>query len=168
MSKEKLNNLIDKVVGKDGPLRVPAYWMNKLFKEIGNSINNVEKSLGRLKTRLEAYVDEKVDAKADKIPIESYASWLGLQPNVYTRHSTNSTGNETIKLANIANNSIYNEYIIEIKCTSTPSSIEFSDMYGTKLDINWANDNLPIFEAGYTYIISIVDNFGVFAQFSNS
>lgn len=133
----------------------------KDFEKLANSIENV-------KTSLEASVDAKVDAKADKMSIESYASHLGLQPNVYTRHSTNSTGSETIKLANIVNNSIYNEYIIEIKCTSTPSSIDFSNMYGTKLDINWGNDNIPIFEAGYTYIISIVNNFGVFAQFTNS
>lgn len=133
----------------------------KDFEKLANSIENV-------KTSLEASIDAKVDAKADKMPIKTYASHLGLQPNVYTKHSTNSTGSEIIKLANIVNNSIYNEYIIEIKCTSTPSSVDFSNSYGTKLDINWSNDNIPTFEAGYTYIISIVNNFGVFAQFANS
>jgi hypothetical protein len=133
----------------------------KDFKQLTNSIEKV-------KISIEASVDAKVDAKADKIPIESYASWSGLQPNVYTRHSVDSTENINIKLANIANNSIYNEYIIEIKCTSTPSSVKFSNSHGTNLNINWANDSIPIFEAGYTYIISIVNNFGVFAQFANS
>jgi hypothetical protein len=60
MSKEKLNNLIDKVVGKVGLLRVPAYWMNKLFKDIGERISATEESI--------AEVDSKVDETKASIP----------------------------------------------------------------------------------------------------
>ena len=173
MSKEKLNNLIDKVIGKVGPLRVPAYWMNKLFKDVVGSIssvadrvNKVEKNLGSTKTKLEIYVNEKVAVKADKIPIESYS--YSVSPNVYTTHTINSTINSTIKLSRVRDTSIYNEYIMEIKCTATPSVVDFKDSSNNTISIKWSNDNIPIFEAGYTYIISIVNNFGVFAKFTNS
>lgn len=80
-------------------------------------------------------VETSVDTKADKIPIESYSSWKGLKPNVYTTHTINSTGSWTIKLADIADSSIYNEYILEIKCTSTPSSVVFKDSNNTEVVI---------------------------------
>ena len=34
MSKEKLQSLIDRVIGKEGILRTPSYWMRKLFNDI--------------------------------------------------------------------------------------------------------------------------------------
>lgn len=59
MDTQKLHDLIDKVIGKKGPLRVPAYWMwrvlnaiievlQKAFSKIGdvtNSVEDVKKSL---------------------------------------------------------------------------------------------------------------------------
>lgn len=60
MSKEKLNNLIDKVIGKVGPLRVPAYWMNKLFKDIVTQISKTEGSI--------AAVDSKVNETKASVP----------------------------------------------------------------------------------------------------
>ena len=129
----------------------------KDFEKIASNIGKVETS-----------ITDKINAKADKMPIESYASWPGLQPNVYTTYTISSTGNAFIKLAKITDRYTYNEYIIEIKCTSTPSSVSFKSSNNAEVVINWANDNIPIFEEGYTYIISIVNNFGVFAQFTNS
>ena len=111
-------------------------------------------------------VEASVNTKADKMPIESYSSWNGLKPNVYTTYTINYSGSETINLADIADTSTYNEYIIEIKCTKTPSSVVFKDSNNTEVVIKWANDMNPVFEAGFTYVISIVNNFGVFAQFS--
>lgn len=113
-------------------------------------------------------VEASVNTKADKMPIESYSSWKGLKPNVYTTYTINSIRSWTVKLADIADTSTYNEYIIEIQCTSTPSSVVFNDSNNTEVSIKWANDDTPVFEAGYTYVISIVNNFGVFAQFTNS
>lgn len=60
MSKEKLNNLTDKVIGKVGPLRVPAYWMNRLLKDIGGWISKTEDNI--------ATVDSKVDDTKASIP----------------------------------------------------------------------------------------------------
>ena len=113
-------------------------------------------------------VETSVNAKADKMPIESYSSWYGLKPNVYTTYTISYSGNFDINLANIVDSSTYNEYIIEIKCTSTPSSVVFKDSNSTEVVINWSNGIAPIFEAGTTYILSIVNGFGVYSTFPNS
>lgn len=34
MAKETLQALIDRVIGKDGILRVPAWWVRRLFSEL--------------------------------------------------------------------------------------------------------------------------------------
>ena len=104
--------------------------------------------------------------KANPISIESYSGRVS--PNVYTTHTINSTANSVINLSRAINTSIYNEYVMEIKCTATPSVVDFKDSSNNTLSIKWASDNIPTFEAGYTYIISIVNNLGVFAKFTNS
>ena len=109
-----------------------------------------------------------VEGKSDKITIATYSSWKGLQPNVYTTYSISSTGSVTIKLAAIADTTIYNEYILELKCTSTPSSVAFNNADGTAATIVWANGIAPTFEAGMTYLISIANGFGVYTMFPNS
>lgn len=130
-----------------------------------------KKDLEKLAKDLEACkgeVTSVTESKADKITIDTYYSGFGLQPNVYTKHSVSKTGSVSIKLADIEDTTVYSEYILELKCTSTPSSVSFANESGTSLTIKWANDTSPIFEAGYTYLISIANNFGVFAQYVNS
>jgi hypothetical protein len=113
-------------------------------------------------------VEESVNAKADKIPIKSYVSYEGLKPNVYTTYNISSTGSTTIELADITENPIYNEYIIQIRCASTPSSVVFTGLNNTEIVIKWANGPPPTFEAGNIYLISIVNGFGVYSMFPNS
>lgn len=108
------------------------------------------------------------ESKADKIAIATYNSWKGLQPNVYTTYSISSTGSVTINLAAITDTTVYNEYILELKCTSTPSSVVFNNADGTLATIVWANGVAPTFEAGMTYLISIANGFGVYSMFPNS
>lgn len=113
-------------------------------------------------------LESTINEKADKITIAELNNNIGAVPNIYTTQTIDVTNDWYITLGNIKDPSIYNEYIIEVKCTSTPSRVHFVDIHGTEIAINWANDNIPVFEEGYTYIISIVNNFGVFAQFTNS
>ena len=108
------------------------------------------------------------ESKADKIAIATYNSWKGLQPNVYTTYSISYQGSITINLAAIADTTIYNEYILELMCTSTPSSVDFYNADGTAATIVWANGIAPTFEAGMTYLISIANGFGVYSVFPNS
>lgn len=113
-------------------------------------------------------INTTAESKADKITIATYDSWEGIHPNVYTTHSISSTGSITIYLAAITDTTVYNEYILELKFTSTPSSVAFKNADGTAATIVWANGIAPTFEAGFTYLISIANNFGVFAKYINS
>ena len=139
------------------PSKAHVYLKKNNWEELyAKDFENVASNIGKVET--------SVNAKADKMPIEPYSSWDGLKPNVYTTYTVSTTGNVTIKLADIADSSTYNEYIIEIKCTSTPSSVAFS----TAATIVWTNGVAPAFEAGMTYLISIANGFGVYSMFPNS
>lgn len=122
------------------------------FEELTSNINRVETSM---------------NAKADKMPVEYYWS-SEVKPNVYTTYTINSSGSKTITLADIADPSTYNEYIIEIKCIDAPSSIAFNNADGTAATIVWANGVAPTFEVGWTYLMSIANGFGVYSIFPNS
>lgn len=75
MADAKLQSLIDRVIGKDGILRVPAYWAHKIFNEIiayiDNSVKNVKVNVDAEMSdtsenavsnkTIKKYVDEKVD-----------------------------------------------------------------------------------------------------------
>jgi hypothetical protein len=124
----------------------------KDFEKLTSNINRVETSM---------------NAKADKMPIEYYGS-SRVKPNVYTTYTINSSGSKTITLADIADPSTYNEYIIEIKCIYAPSSIAFNNADGTAATIVWANGVAPTFEVGLTYLMSIANGFGVYSIFPNS
>ena len=76
MSKEKLNILIDKVIGKDGPFRVPSYWMNKVLNDIVEWIGSTDSKINR--------VNSKVDETKASIPtkvsqLENDASFTGYE-----------------------------------------------------------------------------------------
>jgi hypothetical protein len=136
-------------------------------KDLEPLIKDLKKETDELQDSIDdVYVNMR--GKSDVILINSYSSNGSALPNAYTTYTINTTGNVNIKLRSVPNSNTYNEYIIEITCTSTPSEVNFVNSYGTKININWSNDNAPIFETGYTYIISIVNNFGVFATFTNS
>ena len=113
-------------------------------------------------------VEESVNTKADKMPIESYGPYVGLKPNVYTTYTIGANAHVTVKIADIIASSTYDEYIIEIKCTGTPSSVVFKDYNSTEIPIKWANGIPPTFEGGMTYLISIANGFGVYSMFPNS
>lgn len=120
----------------------------KDFEKLASTINNVKTS---------------VNAKADKIPIESDSYFI--KPNVYTTRNISYVHSFKFNLADIIDPSTYNEYIIEIKCTATPSSVVFVDSNYTEIDIKWANGIPPTFEAGNTYLISIVNGYGLYTKF---
>ena len=50
MDTQKIRDLIDKVIGKDGPLRVPAYWMHKLLKD---TVDWAGEKFGKLDTKVD-------------------------------------------------------------------------------------------------------------------
>lgn len=115
-------------------------------------------------------VTNALNTKADLIQVNSSGN-LGedIYPNTYLKQTCNWAGDINYTLKMPIDISIYSEYILELNCKVAPRSVTFRDMTNNKeLPIKWVNGIAPVFEAGFTYIISIVDNFGVFAQYINS
>jgi hypothetical protein len=168
---QELKKLINKSIGTKGSLEIPSFWMNKILEDMMDLLQenneNADKWMELYEKELKKLKNNITD-KSDKILINSYEQSYMVNPNVYTTHTITSTANSSIILGSVSDPSIYNEYIMEINCTVTPSVIEFTDSNNNTINIKWANENAPIFAAGCTYIISIVNNFGVFAQFTNS
>lgn len=123
--------------------------------------------LAKLATSIDI-VSKSVDAKADSTMVQSLPYSKKLTPNTYYTATNSSTGAVTYILIASTDTTKYSEYILELKCTSTPSSVSFTNESGTALTIKWVNNTPPTFEAGFTYLISIANNFGVFAQYVNS
>lgn len=141
----------------------------KDFNRILNRIDAIGSDLSSLSEHVDNetnYLSREIDKKTDKMPIVTSYSYSTVQPNKYTKRSISSTGAVTIELAAIADTTIYNEYILELKCTSTPSNVTFS--YANGATIVWANGEAPTFEAGMTYLISIANGLAVYAMFTNS
>lgn len=143
------------------PSKAHVYLKNDNWEELyAKDFEKLASNIGK--------VEALANAKADKMPIESYSSWNGLKPNVYTTYIISSTGSTTITFADITDAPTYNEYIIEIRCVSTPSSVVFKGPNNTEVTIKWANGMAPTFEEGMTYLISIAKGFGVYSMFPNS
>ena len=115
-------------------------------------------------------IETIAESKADKVTIAHYNYLRELQPNVYNTYMTNSpsTGSLTITLAAVADTTIYNEYILELKYVYGNGNVTFKNADGTTATIVWANGVAPTFERGTTYLISIANGFGVYSMFSNS
>ena len=113
-------------------------------------------------------VSQSVDAKADTVLIQPLHDNKRLTPNTYYTATNRSTGALTYVLIAPTDTTKYSEYILELKCISTPSRVSFTDESGATLTIKWVNDTPPTLEAGWTYLISIANNYGVFATYANS
>lgn len=113
-------------------------------------------------------VSKNVDAKADPTMVQSLSYNRMLTPNTYYTATNSSTGALTYILVAPTDTTKYSEYILQLRCNATPSNVSFTNESGTTLTIKWTNDTPPTFEGGFTYLISIVNNFAVFAQYVNS
>lgn len=60
MDTQKIRDLIDKVIGKDGPLRVPAYWMGKVLKEMVGHITELKKQMDSSVLELKHLLNSKL------------------------------------------------------------------------------------------------------------
>ena len=114
-------------------------------------------------------LNTSVEGKTDKIQIEQRNNTNNLVPNRYYTYTITSTSQITLRLGTIEDSTVYNEYIIELKCIATPTSVSFTYYYsGNIVPITWANGAAPVFSEGFTYLISISNGLGVFSMFPNS
>lgn len=143
----------------------------KDFNRILSRIDDVGNNLSSLSESIYSEIDflnNKINKKPDKMPIVTSYSYSTVQPNKYTKRSISTTGHVAVELAAIVDTTIYNEYILELKCTSTPSNVDFYFADESGKTIVWADGNAPTFEAGITYLISIANGLAVYAMFPNS
>lgn len=155
------DNVVKAVAGI--PSKAHVYLKKDNWEELyAKDFEKIASDLDKTKTIAES--------KADKIPIVYYSYLRELQPNVYNVYTTNSpsTGSLTITLAAVADTTIYNEYILELKYVYGDGNVTFNNADGTTATIVWANGIAPTFEKGTTYLISIANGFGVYSMFSNS
>lgn len=158
---ENLKNLINSIVGTEGNLDIPAYWMNKILTSIGEKIEDL---------------NEKIDKKNDKSNQNDVVIFYsGTAYNV-----VNLTTNEVLDSRNNVGNFI--SYIPETKTLTTsqssigiegsvlepfyvgtssfdhmlPAKIEVSRSWGRYIDIaKYTNTDLYLkFENGNKYQIA--------------
>lgn len=79
MDTQKLHDLIDKVIGKDGPLRTPAYWMRRVLKDMVNNITELKTWVGDAMLSLEAKVKVLLANYIKSIPEFTYAELENLK-----------------------------------------------------------------------------------------
>lgn len=76
MDTQKLHDLIDKVIGKSGPLRTPAWWMRRVLRDILDTIKDSLDSLNRRFNNGLSALDSKFTAldsgNIKKIPRYTY------------------------------------------------------------------------------------------------
>ena len=122
--------------------------------DVDYEIKIAKNSSGEIKIYCEADLKN-----GDKPLIVVTDSEMMLLPNVYYRNTNNDLSSLTITLAAITNESIVNEYFVEFTTRENMTTILLPDT------IQWANGVLPIWEAGCTYQLSIVNNLGVAMKF---
>ena len=81
-----------------------------------------------------------------------------LSPNTYYTITPSSASTRTFSFGS-ATSGIVNEYIVEINMSSYAPTIAFPS------SVVWANGAAPAYAKGKKYIISIVNNYAVFAEF---
>lgn len=113
----------------------------------------------------------KIDAKQSPITVSSISggdTYYEISPGKFYRIDNIFEG-ITLKLLGYVNStysSNYKEYLFRIRSTKTdPINITFIDENDTPITIKWANQIEFSLEGGYIYIISIVEDLGVFLKF---
>jgi hypothetical protein len=88
----------------------------------------------------------------------SSSSTINLQPNTYHRNTNTSLSSLTITLEPGLNN-VIDEYFVEFTTSNGGTTISLPS------SIKWANGEVPTFDSGTTYQISIVNNLGICVKF---
>lgn len=101
---------------------------------------------------------ETLKYSGDKELITSTDSTMSLKPNTYHRNTNTSLSSLTITLEPGLNN-VIDEYFVEFTTSNGGTTISLPS------SIKWANGEIPTFDSGTTYQISIVNNLGICVKF---
>ena len=81
MDTQKLHDLIDKVIGKTGPLRTPAYWMRRVLNGIMGRIDEKAKEV-------KSEIDNELKGKLDKAISLTYQEFYEMHNNGLCKFGT--------------------------------------------------------------------------------
>ena len=81
-----------------------------------------------------------------------------MTPNVY--YIANNKNTLMLTFETPANESIVNEYVVEINCPENSNTTLY-----LRDNVKWAKDLIPELVAGKKYVISIINNLAIFAEF---
>lgn len=93
-----------------------------------------------------------------KQKIESTASSISLAPNIYYV-MTSVVTSYIFTLTTLGNTDFMQEHFVEFTTSSSGTTVSFPTT------VKWANGVVPVFEAGSTYQVSIVNNLGTWVKF---
>lgn len=96
------------------------------FEKLTTDLNATKKDLSSTREDLIS-IREDIEHRAYKIQVVDKSGSRTLTPNVYTTIVLSSTYATYITLAAIQDGTVYNEYILELKCDVTPSIVSFLD-----------------------------------------
>lgn len=118
MEKQKLHDLIDKVIGKEGTLRTPAYWMRRVLNDVvgavdGNAtditkleakINSLEKSLteslGNINNKLDSIISRVNDIDDSISSLINYLTFVAEEDGLTITFNNRSQGPVEYKIDN--------------------------------------------------------------------
>lgn len=100
----------------------------------------------------------EVAVKYPTSTITASSTSITLKPETYYTITPSSASTRTFSFAS-APSGVIHEYIVEINCSSYAPSIAFPS------GIKWVNGTAPALKKGKKYVISFVNNLGVFGEF---
>lgn len=162
MKEKELNDLLDKAIGTKGHLRIPAYWMRKIFQGLMEWCKTATPKVEM------PYVPTNVSELTNDVP---YAN----EPLVYNRSSynnpslelngitiiSNKTGDLTFNLTNVKKKFSY--YILQLD--TFEGAISFSNA-----NIHWETPLPQHFDPTNKYLITLksVDGYNFFGTYLES
>lgn len=190
MTTKEYIQLVDRVVGTKGSLKVPAYWMNRLMKESTKMIEDVVKNIDLSNYPTWDQADENYAFRYEFENLNNYV-YNDIYNQVYNVLPKNPPYYPISDFGTISgtdtNPVIRPNFLSRITCSNgasinifftTPSNTSIINEYLIEIVCNgtptisfpssvvWNGGIVPEFAGGTTYLISIVDKRAVFAQFS--
>ena len=171
MDYKELKKYIERVLGNSFRCLLPSYWWKRIFGLVIDKVSELDTKVKALKpdssmsdtssNSVQNKVIKKYVDSVSNIPVRTTYYWSSekLSPNIYYVVS-GTPSSVNLYLETPTNNTILNNYMIEF---TTPGLSEFT-LYADA-DIKWANGEVPVFEPGKTYQISIINKLAVISNF---
>lgn len=186
MDTQKLHDLIDKVIGKSGPLRTPAWWMRRVLRDVvdkeesdvaalekktDNSIKAVDKSLTNKIDSLQKQTEAEIEEINPRI--ESVESFIDTNRFAITKSFPEKREAGFVRAMNRLGSYNLHVYVVvdgnmhEVNTNSDliryVDSIDFTPIDGKEcishLDFTYADPMASVKVAGMTKLISIIAPF---------